>query len=340
MDETPLCPYFGSCGGCAYQDLTYEDELSLKEENLQKLFERELGISPEIFRPIVPSPEPYGYRTRLDLSFRRQRGEVVMGFMSEGTRRLVDIGSCSIARPEISGFLPRLREEAGAMLPENYRSANLVVKAGADGRTRWGGIGRGSLRMVERDYFSAEIEGKRIFYSLDCFFQANLGILPRALESLRSLLGLTPETCLLDLYSGVGLFWVVFAREAHAVWAVEESGSALRVAEFNQRYHHLSNVFLKEGKTEDLFEEVLAELDGRPRAAIVDPPRQGLGPRALEKLAQEKSIRPLVYVSCHPPSLVRDLGRFLEAGWRVDRVVPHDFFPRTRHLETLVRLWS
>lgn len=261
-----------------------------------------------------------------------------LGFMSEGTRRLVDIESCSIARPEISEFLPALKKLASEKLPENYKSANLVVKTGEEGRIRWGGIGRRSLRLSEADYFWTQIEGKKIFYSLDTFFQANLGVLPKVIKTLRSFLNLTPDTHFLDLYAGVGLFWVVFASEVQRVWAVEESGSARQVAEFNRSYHRFSNVTLVEGRTEEKLDEILIESNGKPFAGIVDPPRKGLTSLALEKLTEARSIKPLVYISCNPAALVRDLEGFAKAGWRIDRVIPFDFFPRTRHLETLVRL--
>lgn len=335
----PLCPYFGTCGGCVYQHFTYEDELSLKEEKLKQLFKDELGLPSEIFQPIVPSPQPYYYRSRLDLSLRRVRGEIQMGFMGEGTTKLVPIDSCAIARPEISGFLPALKKLASERLPGSYRSANLVVKTGKGGEVHWAGIGRGSLRLSETDYFWTEIEGKRVFYSLDAFFQVNLGILPTLIEKIRSLLALTPETYLLDLYSGVGLFWAALASEARGVWAVEENPNAVRVAEFNRRFHGLSHVFFKEGRTEDSLDEILQELEGKPLAAIVDPPRRGLSPLALEKLLGAKTLKPLVYVSCEPSALVRDLGEFLKTGWQVGPIIPFDFFPRTKHLEVVVRLF-
>ena len=334
----PLCPYFGVCGGCAYQDFTYEDELSVKEEKLRKLFLGELPLSEDKIESIIPSPSPYFYRSRLDLSLRRSRGTIQMGFMSEGTRKLVSIDACSIARPEINAFLPTLKKLASERLPENYRSANLVVKTGDDGKIRWGGIGRKSLQLPEEDYFWTEILGKRIYYPLDTFFQINLGILPRLMEKLEELLDLTSETHLLDLYAGVGLFWVMFASKVKGIWAVEENANAVRVAERNRQYHHFSNVSLKATRTEDYLEEILKELEGKPLAALVDPPRKGLSPSALEKLIGVKELKPLLYISCHPASLIRDLREFLKAGWRIERIIPFDFFPRTQHLEVVVKL--
>ncbi len=337
---TPRCPYFGKCGGCSYQHLEYEAELRLKETSLKELFQKELGLPDEVFFPITPSPEPYFYRSRLDLSFHRVRGETVLGFMGEGSRGLVPIDSCTIARPEINDFLPQLKELARERLTAiNYKSANLVVRTDQEGKVRWGGIGAKSLELPEADYFWIEIEGKRIFYSLDTFFQANLGILPEFIQNLRAFLDFTPETHFFDLYAGVGLFWTVFSGEVGEVWAIEESESAVRVAEFNRRYHNFSQVFLKQGKIEDSLDEILLNLKGGRLAAVIDPPRKGLTPVALEKLSAAKTLSPLVYISCHPPDLIRDLKGFLKAGWRIDRVAPFDFFPRTRHLEVMTRMF-
>ena len=337
--EKPLCPYFGPCGGCAYQDISYEAELSLKEEELKRLFDEKLGTPANIFHPMIPSPEPYAYRSRLDLSLRRMRGKISLGFNEEGTSRLIDIDSCAIARPEISRLIPALKQAASEKLPPDYRRANLVVKTGDGGRIRWGGIGRKSLQLQEADYFWTEIEGKKVFYSLDTFFQANLSILPAIMNPLRSLLRLGPETHFFDLYAGVGLFWVVFAGEVKVVSAVEECGSAVRVAEFNRRHHEFSSVTLLEGKTEDLLVAALKDAGNGPQAALVDPPRQGLSPRALAALTQAKAFKPLVYISCNPAALLRDLASFLESGGKVDSVIPMDFFPKTKHLEVAVRLF-
>lgn len=336
-DVAPLCPYYGSCGGCIYQHLSYEEELRIKATDLKELLSK-LNIVEDVFSPVVASPDPYHYRSRLDLSFRRTRQGFVLGFMGEATTRLVPIDSCAIARPEISSFLSQLRELASQKIPEKYRSANLVVKTGEDDSVQWGGIGRRSLRLPESQYFWTTIEGKRIYYSLDTFFQANLAILPLLMKDLRALLELDSETYLLDLYSGVGLFWAVFASEAKGVWGVEENRAALPIAELNRRYNKLTHVTLKDARTEDCLEEIMTELGSHRVAAIVDPPRKGLTPEALGKLTSAKNLGPLIYISCNKKALARDLEEFLKCGWRVERVIPYDFFPRTKHLETIVKL--
>lgn len=335
----PRCPIFGACGGCAYQDIPYEQELAVKETGLRRLLGNALGLQDAVFEPIVPSPEPYGYRSRLDLTFARTAdGRTLMGFMPREGRRIVPARSCAIARPEISEFLPELYGQAAARLPAGYRRANLVVKAGEDGRVRWGGIGRRSLAMEEQDYLWAEVNGRRIFYSLDTFFQANLSILPALVRRVRDLLCLDDSTVFFDLYAGVGLFGVSLAPAARRVVMIEEHPGSLRVAHVNVARHGLTNVEIRAGCVEALFDAALAAARGERCLAIVDPPRAGLSAAARSALTAALSLEVLLYLSCSPPSLERDLAAFLDAGWEVERVVPFDFFPKTRHLETLALL--
>lgn len=337
-DKTaPLCPVFGECGGCSHQDLSYAKELQIKEERLHSLFKLKLGIGSEVFDPIVASPKDYHYRHRLDLTVKRSRGEVLFGFQSSITRNVVSVDTCPIAMKAVADFIPRLREEAFAKLPSKYRTANLVVRTGDDGRVKWGGIGRHSLVMREADYFWTEIESKKIYYSLENFFQANLSILPRVIEKIRSLVKFDKDTLFLDLYSGVGLFGLCFADETAQVIMVEDCPGSVHLAKYNVAQRNLENVQIYSGKMEDQLG--LVRDSGFKRAvAMIDPPRAGLSPQVSETLSQAKSLESLLYLSCHPDSLVRDLAVFLEKGWRIEKTVPFDFFPRTSHLETFVLL--
>ncbi len=339
----PPCPVFGDCGGCAYQHLPYEDELKIKQAQLQELLQANLGFEEAIFRPIVQSPHPYGYRHRLDLTFRKTRaGEFLMGFMPEGRKKVLEINACPIAMKPISDYLPALKQAAIARLPHNYDNANLVVRTGADGRVMWGGIGRHSLRMREEDYLWTEIEGKRIHFSLETFFQANLSILPALIKTVRERLALDAETVFFDLYSGVGLFGLCLAGEAGHTVMMEDYPASVKVARYNAARLGLEvNTEFLEARVEDTLPSLLEKYRGRKIKAMIDPPRHGLKPEALETLkacAQSGVLEKWLYLSCYPPALVRDLKELCAAGWRVVSVTPLDFFSRTKHLETLVEL--
>ena len=343
-----LCPLFGTCGGCQYQDIPYEEELFLKERILKDLLTKELGLSEDIFEAIVPSPEPYYYRNRLDLTLRkRNNGERQMGFMLQGTQRLQEVKACPIARKEINDFLPALKEEAVCKLPENYKVANLVVRVGDEGKVFWGGIGRRSLRMKEEDYFWTSVRGRKIFYALDTFFQANLSILEKIVSRIEGLIAWQENTVFLDLYSGVGLFGIALADRAREVVMIEEGSDSVDLARFNVKYHGLEHVRTLIGKVETHLPEVLKELNDKPCVALIDPPRGGLASSAIATLGQAAvvtaagqatGLQSLFYLSCSPESLVRDLKHRAQVNWQVRKIMPFDFFPRTRHLETLVWL--
>lgn len=335
----PLCPLFGFCGGCQYQDIPYEEELFRKETILKALLTKELDFPEGVFEPITPSPESYYYRNRLDLTLRkRNNGERQMGFMLPGTQRLQEVTVCPIARKEINDFLPALKEEAVHKLPENYKVANLVVRVGDGGKVFWGGIGRRSLRMKEEDYFWATVKGRKIFYSLDTFFQANLSILEKIVSKIESLIEWQESTVFLDLYSGVGFFGIVLAGRAKEVVMIESGHDSVELAEYNVRCHGLAHVTILEGQVEAVLPEVLKERDGRSCVALIDPPRAGLFPSVTETLNKAQGLKTLFYLSCSPESLARDLKGLIAGAWQVRKIMPFDFFPRTRHLETLVWL--
>ena len=335
----PLCRLFGTCGGCQYQDIPYEEELARKEAILKELLAKECSLSEYVFEPITPSPESYYYRNRLDLTLRkRNNGERQMGFMLPGTQRLQEVAACPIARKEINDFLPTLKEEAVRKLPENYKVANLVIRVGDEGKVFWGGIGRRSLRMKEEDYFWTAVKGRKIFYALDTFFQANLSILEKIVLRIESLIEWKKDTVFLDLYSGVGLFGIALADRAKEVVMIESGCDSVKLAHYNIRHHDLARVRILEGQVEIHLPEALKELDGKPCVALIDPPRGGLAGSAIETLGEAKSLESLFYLSCSPGSLARDLKHLAQVGWKVRKIMPFDFFPRTRHLETLVWL--
>lgn len=333
------CPYFGSCGGCTYQHLPYAEELALKEEQLKTLFlEEDFQISEFTFLPILASPQEYHYRHRLDISLRRdKKKEHFFGFVTEAPKRILPISSCAIAIQKLSDFIPQLREEAIAKLPVDYKIASIVAKVSADDKIYWGGIGRKSLVQKEEDYLFTEVDGQKIYFSLSTFFQANFSILKPLYQKILELQNWNSETVFLDLYGGVGLFSILLAKHVKEVWMIEEHPYSIQLAHYNQKQLGLNYWKIIEGRVEDLLENLLSTADLNNTVALVDPPRKGLHEQAAKCLA-ESSLKTLFYLSCHPGSLIRDLKILKEGGWQIDKILPCDFFPKTHHLETLVKL--
>jgi tRNA/tmRNA/rRNA uracil-C5-methylase (TrmA/RlmC/RlmD family) len=335
----PLCPVFGQCGGCQYQHLSYPEELTIKNTQLQEIFSENRGFPKGILEPVIPAPGDYHYRSRLDLKLIRTRDQgLLFGFSPSGRNRMVPTTQCFIAMPSIAAFLPELKRQAIIQMPLKYRTANLVVKTGDDQRVCWGGIGRKSLTMKEQDYLWTVINGKKIFYSLDTFFQANLAILPTLVQRIQELNLLTPQTIFYDLYGGVGLFGIAFAQQVKKVVLVEENNAAVTLARYNREQQQLNNMEIIQGRVEDHFRELSRPLSGEPAVIFIDPPRKGLDKRLTVELSETGNVDVILYLSCNPQALCNDLMLIRQRGWQLQGLIPFDFFPRTHHVEILAVL--
>ncbi len=332
----PVCSVYGRCGGCQYQHIPYEDELLLKESLLKELFAGKPGMSSVQFFPIVRSPREYGYRHRLDLKLTRWRdGQIFIGFSPVGKGPVIEVGSCPIAMEAVSSFIPQLRQEASSMLPPKYRMANLTVRCGDVGEPRWGGIGKRSLVLGKDEYLSVTIDQDKIFYSLDTFFQANLSILPVLRDVLRAFPIWSKDAVFFDLYGGVGLFSLMVRDLVKKVVDIEENVHAIRLAKHNMMYNRAANMDVFEGRVEEVLPMLLTSVTSSDNIVMVDPPRAGLSEDTIKLLGQIPRAKHLVYLSCDPQSFLENLNGLSTGGWRLKVVQPFDFFPRTRHLETL-----
>lgn len=347
MNIQPLCPVFGECGGCAYQDISYEKELERKDALVKDLLQKDPRVTNGLFEPIVASPKPYHYRNRLDLKFIRTRDKrILLGFTPASPaggpgsgRGIAAVEGCSIAEKSISEFIPELRKRLEQNPIANYHRANIVIRTGDDKRVLWGGIGKRSCRLDPDNYFWTVLDGKKIFYSLDTFFQANLSILPKLFERIRAFDCWQTKPVLYDLYAGVGLFSLALTRQTRKAVLIEESLSSIKLAEHNVEYNRLTHMEILAGRMEEVLPPLLArDNSGIPKVAIIDPPRAGLSPLASETLVHAKGFTHLFYLSCNPQALARDIKGFIDHGWNIKGIVPFDFFPKTRHVETLVLL--
>lgn len=316
--------------------MSYESQLNAKSQELRELFADQLSLAPAQVESVVPSPRPYRYRNRIDLSVRRLRnGKILAGFTDKKGRGICEITSCAIARPEISDALPDVVARLPDTLPPKYRTANLILRYSDDGRVVTGGIGRRSLKTPPEDYLYASIDDIRVYYGMDTFFQGNTFILPSLRRVLKSMLQPLDRPRLLDLYGGVGLFSLLLRPWISGALLIEENPSSIRAAQFNKEFHQFDNLEIVSGKLETHLPAV-GDSATANRVALVDPPRKGLGAFTAEFLAQ--NLRSLWYLSCNPESQAADLKIFLHHGWRIGRITPFDFFPQTRHLEVLTEL--
>jgi len=174
---------------------------------------------------------------------------------------------------------------------------------------------------------------------METFFQANLSILPRLIETILNFEYLDAQTVFLDLYGGVGLFGVSMADSAQRVVLIEENVHSVRCARRTLEFNGIRNMEVVEGRMEETFAALSARIDPEGTVAMIDPPRAGLGRTVSEMLSRGSPFKALLYLSCNPQTLISDLQTILGPGaYKVRTVIPFDFFPRTRHLETLAVL--
>lgn len=318
----PRCRYFGQCGGCQLQHLRYEAQLRAKESAVREQLQRIGKLDPTIVQSIVLAREPWGYRNHVRFSTGRKYGDV--GFITRRGRRLLKVEECPIAHPFVNRVLPYLQGRGAGLHQVQVRIDPTTEEYLIHPRIE------GIPFETGQPWYHEHLGGFAFRVSASSFFQVNHD----QAETLVRLIGEELPgrgRLLVDAYAGVGTFAVIFANRFERVVAIEESTSAVRDAEIN--LSQAPNVEMREGKVEEL----LPYLFPIPDVILLDPPRAGCLPGALHAILK---LRPntIVYVSCNPTTLARDLRILVGGGYRLVRVTPLDMFPQTAHIECVAKL--
>jgi 23S rRNA (uracil1939-C5)-methyltransferase len=299
---TPECPYFGRCGGCAYQHVDYEHQLAIKWRQVRSALERIGKLKDIPMRPIIPSPKQYEYRNRITVHVQ----DGVIGFFRRDSHRLIDIERCPISCDEVNRALTELRER-------NPRDGHYTLRASSSPRV---------------------------------FFQTNDEIA----DTLRALVvDLVPlkQELLIDAYCGAGFFAKALLDKFERVVGIDWDKFAIEAAKENatEKEAYIA------GDVEAELQKVGAVHPNRPRfndvdsgrlrsivstTVIVDPPATGLSANVRKALI-DLTPTTLIYVSCNPATLARDLKE-LQAKFTIGSVTPLDMFPQTAEIEAVVYL--
>jgi tRNA/tmRNA/rRNA uracil-C5-methylase (TrmA/RlmC/RlmD family) len=303
----PACRYFGECGGCQYQHIAYPAQLRIKHKQACDLLQRIGGIDPARVDPVVPCPEPYGYRNRIMIrsQWDKYKQGLNIGFLRAENRLVVDIEECKIAEPALNEQIRRVRQE-----PPPKGGIKVVLRVAAEG---W---------EVPRD----------------SFFQNNFHLLPKLVETVGARLRDSGSRFLIDAYCGVGFFSIELGGLVEEFAGVEVDTASIQAARRNAQTHGRGNGQFLVGRTEELLPRMLGRFEARCTTVILDPPRAGC-PAGMLQALREAGPRQVLYVSCHPATLARDLN-VLRAGhvFEVTKIVPLDMFPQTQHTECVADL--
>jgi tRNA/tmRNA/rRNA uracil-C5-methylase (TrmA/RlmC/RlmD family) len=277
----PICPLFGTCGGCQLMHLSYEAQLKWKRKKVEEALKRIGGLDVHV-SDCVPSPDQLGYRNKIHL----HQG----GLHKRHSHEIVPIDHCYILDPSGNKRLP--------------------VEGEAIIRSPLQQLGHLQFKIGPHDFFQVNSKQAVQLY-------------------LKAISYAQPKGKVLDAYCGVGCLSLFAAQDADQVLGIEIEQSSVKCAEENAKLNRIKNVSFKCGRVEKLLPKL-----GTFDTIFLNPPRGGVEPNVIAALRKHPPKR-LVYISCDPATLARDLKAL---GFKIEEVVPFDMFPQTIHIETLVSL--
>ena len=360
----PRCAHYLACS--PYQDMDYGLEVEIKKAQINEILSRELKMRLGTIR-LRPSPEVWGYRNKIGLRVLREQGRAEFVYHQPHEREaFVAVDRCYLV-PEavnelmaallgaineaplqtVAGVEIRISRATGETLvlcemdsdaeTEAAAKALKALKrkhalAGAAAAIKEGGRFR-DVPLFGREFIDEKAGGLTFRVGARSFFQVNLSILEGVFEDVALAAGLIRDGLVADLYCGVGTFGMYLARRAREVFGVEPDADNIAFLKKNLELNGIGNFAVCEGTAEEWLPEIL---ERAPAAVIMDPPRRGVFPGTIERLVADPVPR-IVYLSCNPTTLARDLKAFMPA-YEIADLRAFDFFPHTPHIETLAVL--
>lgn len=321
------CRYFGHCGGCQLQHLTYAAQLEAKAGFVRDAIERIGGLDWPHQIEIRHAAE-FGYRGRAQLKLDCVTGTV--GFNRTASNAVCDVSSCPILVPELDRALRSVRDAFASapvedQIPNRLRVDLAAGESGVSFNPAFAGLPGGALQRTIKD--------ATYNFGPSTFFQANPGLLDELVDEA---IGSDAGDVAIDLYAGVGLFTIQLARRFTRVIGVEGDRSTAQFATENIIINRVENVEFKNAGVEAWMKSFAHRNPPSPDLIVLDPPRTGAA-GSINHIAAARPSR-ISYISCDPSTLARDLRTLVSSGYDVTKVIGIDLFPQTYHVETVASL--
>lgn len=336
----PLCRHFMECGGCSYQHMSYRSQIKIKEDILKEQLSR-LGkiVSPPVY-PMIKSSNEWQYRNVMQFHIDPQGR---LGLKGHRSHQIIPLSECRLPSNEIAVFLSNLT------FSQDHNIERLDIRVGSDQtilitmKSKRPAVPRlfckvpASIVHHYRDH-AATIAGENFLryrvsnqefkVSAGSFFQVNTVTAAEMVWMIRDYVQRGDFSTIFDLYAGVGLFSKFLAPLCNRIVAIESSSTACD--DYSENLDQFSNSQLYPGSVEKILPRITFEAD----LVLLDPPRAGLRPEVISSIARI-SPKAIIYVSCDPSTLARDLRMMIQQGFILTKVVPVDMFPQTYHIESV-----
>jgi 23S rRNA (uracil1939-C5)-methyltransferase len=360
----PRCAHYLACS--AYQDMDYGLELEVKKGQVAEIMTRELRRPFERI-DITPSPEDWGYRNRIRLRVLWEANRARFVYHEPGEQAsFVSVDRCHLVPARVNDLLARVlaiidggpfasvegieirtsRSKGESLAVCDLSSGTEAAALGAALKaikkehalagavaSVFDGKRRRDERLFGRDFLEEAVHGLTFHIGARSFFQTNVGILERVFDDIAAAAAPQAGETVADLYCGLGTFGISLAKRAREVFGVEADPGNLAFLKKNLALNGIGNFAVCEGTTEEWLAEVLERMPG---VVILDPPRKGVEPAVVRGLVDEP-VALILYLSCNPTTLARDLKGLL-AAYELKDLRIYDFFPHTPHIETLAVL--
>ena len=359
----PICPVAGECGGCQWQHLSYPEQTFWKDYLFRQTLIRRCGISEDRILPLLAAPAPFGYRSRVQIKCHNTGAGFITGFYRPQSRYVVAVAQCPLIPDRLNALLAELRSRInGSAFASDIPQIDLAIDDHNKCTAVIHYLGRQSSGLADlivplRDLADIflQLGTKRknqpicgdgrlgivvdeppleLKYLVGGFAQINLAQNRTMVENVLGLLPWSKNDHVVDLYCGMGNFSLPLARRVGRVLGVEESPLSIAMAKQNAADNGLLNAHFQCQSAEQGLTGLLAS--NRADILVLDPPRSGA--YAVMKQIAEKMVNHVIYISCDPQTLARDLCRLVHCGYEVVSSQPLDMFPQTYHCESVTYL--
>jgi 23S rRNA (uracil1939-C5)-methyltransferase len=313
----PVCPYYGECGGCQYQHLSYEKEVHYKAEQVRELLSRIGGFKEYAFDNITPSSSQYGYRSSITL----HRSEKSYGYFAMDNKTIIAIERCPLAADAIN--------DAISTLPSSGGKRDVTIKCDSKGNALISGY-------PGHRFFKDNLLNTELTFSPLAFSQANKQVASAVVEKLRMWMKEEKREVLFDVYCGVGFFGILLNDLFKLIIGIDDSRIAISCAQASKKDLAIENIRFYYGEADDKFPGYYGKLHGKVNTLLLDPPRSGISEGLLMNIAGLRDLNSIYYISCDPAILARDAKNLTKDEiWKLDSLACFDMFPRTKHVESI-----